>query len=680
MSSRIRQPDGFRPDIQGLRAVAVTLVVLCHAGVPLMAGGYVGVDVFFVISGFLITGWLLGRTSSTARVPFGGFYGTRARRILPAAALTLVATCAGSWYWQNSVRALSTMHDAVWAAFFTANVHFAKTGADYFARDNPPSPLQHFWTLAVEEQFYLVWPLLLALALVVLSRGRGVDAVMLRRLSVLVAVGVGISLAWSVHQTAADPNGAYFSTLARGWELGVGVLIAVSTPLLARISVGMRALLSWLGLAGILLAAVSYDSGTPFPGYAALLPVVAAALVIAGGLAPKPGHGAVALLRRRPFQLTGDISYALYLWHWPVLVLAASRAGQPLSTWVNLVLVAFAFALSYLSFRFYENPIRHARSLKAPGRALVLWPTSVMAVVLATVLVSSSFTTHAQAVARLDVVPSVSHATQAGAVPLAVRIRRAVAASVTLERMRAPVPDALAPSVDHLADDAFDLRDCDAGRNTSSPICHWGDPGGSRRAVVIGDSHGKMWMPGFVDFARRQHVDLVPLIRFGCVPPLLWHGGACSDWYAWMLGQVRRLHPSVVVLSQFWSSWGPSSVAAVSREIADLTPLTSRVIVVEDAPGRTEPAVDCLLAPHATLGSCTFSISDRQQQTYRSMRKAARTGAARYVRTLQWLCSRNRCPTVVGTIITYRDTTHITATYARLLAKPLGVDIARATV
>ena len=202
--------------------------------------------------------------------------------------------------------------------------------------------------------------------------------------------------------------------------------------------------------------------------------------------------------------------------------------------------------------------------------------------------------------------------------------RRAVAASVTRDRMRAPVPDALAPSVDHLADDGFDLRDCDAGRSTSSPICHWGDPDASRRAVVIGDSHGKMWMPGFVAFARRQHVDLVPLIRFGCVPSLLWRGGVCSDWYAWTLGQVRRLHPSVVVLSQFWSSWGPGSVAAVSREIADLTSLTSRVIVIEDAPGRTQPAVDCLLASHATLGSCTFSITDRQRQTYRSMRNAAR--------------------------------------------------------
>src|SRR5436305_4258791 len=211
---RTRQPGAFRPDIQGLRAVAVTLVVLCPAGVPLMAGGYVGVDVFFVISGFLITGWLLDRAATSTRVPFAGFYATRARRILPAAALTIVVTCIGSWYWQNSVRALATMHDAVWAAFFAANIHFAQVGADYFARDNPPSPLQHFWTLAVEEQFYLAWPLLLAVALAVLARGRsGIDAVVRRRLALLVAAGVSASLAWSVHQTAADPNGAYFPTL-----------------------------------------------------------------------------------------------------------------------------------------------------------------------------------------------------------------------------------------------------------------------------------------------------------------------------------------------------------------------------------------------------------------------------------------------------------------------------------
>src|SRR3954447_13164172 len=167
-----RAGNDLRPDIQGLRGVAVLIVALNHAGVPGMGGGFVGVDVFFVISGFLITGWLLGRTLDSARVPFGDFYAARARRILPAAALTLVVTCAASVAYLNPVRALSVLHDALWAAFFAANVHFAHVGADYFARDDPPSPIQHFWTLAVEEQFYLGWPLLLAAALTALGVGR----------------------------------------------------------------------------------------------------------------------------------------------------------------------------------------------------------------------------------------------------------------------------------------------------------------------------------------------------------------------------------------------------------------------------------------------------------------------------------------------------------------------------
>jgi peptidoglycan/LPS O-acetylase OafA/YrhL len=212
-----RTGKGFRPDIQGLRAVAVLVVALAHAGVPHMGGGYVGVDVFFVISGFLITGWLVGRANEAALVPFPAFYAARARRILPAAALTLAVTCAASVAYLNPVRALAVLHDAVWAAFFAANVHFADVGADYFARDDPPSPIQHFWTLAVEEQFYLVWPVLLAAAFVLLrvvSRRRQVAQ---PALAVLVASGVAASLAWSIHLTASDPTRAYFSTLARAW-------------------------------------------------------------------------------------------------------------------------------------------------------------------------------------------------------------------------------------------------------------------------------------------------------------------------------------------------------------------------------------------------------------------------------------------------------------------------------
>ena len=207
VSTQARTGDGFRYDIQGLRGVAVLIVALNHAAVPGMGGGYVGVDVFFVISGFLITGWLLGPRPRFARAcRFGDFYAARARRILPAAALTLVATCAASVAYLNPVRALSALHDALWAAFFAANVHFADVGADYFARDDPPSPIQHFWTLAVEEQFYLVWPLLLAAALGSCASVGAAAASRARGLAAVVALGVAGSLAWSINLTASNPT------------------------------------------------------------------------------------------------------------------------------------------------------------------------------------------------------------------------------------------------------------------------------------------------------------------------------------------------------------------------------------------------------------------------------------------------------------------------------------------
>jgi len=673
-----RSGDDFRPDIQGLRGIAVLIVALSHAGVAGMNGGYVGVDVFFVISGFLITGWLLGRALESGRVPFGDFYASRARRILPAAVLTLTVTCVASVAFLNPVRAASALHDALWAAFFSANVHFAGVGTDYFAQDDPPSPIQHFWTLAVEEQFYVVWPLLLT-AVLLAQRIRRRGGASRGALAGVVALGVGASLAWSIYITGTNPSGAYFSAPARAWELGVGALIAVGLPWILHAPAGLRAALTWVGLAGIVVATVTFGGGTPFPGFAALLPVVAAGLVIAGGAGQAHRAGAVVVLGRQPLRLVGDLSYAFYLWHWPMLVITAQYAGHPLSTLQNVALLAAAFVVSYVTYKLYENPLRRCRSLRRPRLALVLWPSSLAAVALAVALGTSSLVTPSAAAPSLDVHSVVERAGQQSAVKPRT-VGQALLEGVSPARLRQPVPRALAPPLGQLLNDRYRLGACAAGTDeTSASVCELGDTKARRRMIVFGDSHAAMWMPALIHFARSHHWRLVPLIKVGCVPAAT-RSGSCAAWYSWALGQVRRLHPRAVVLSQtWWSGSAQEGIDAVSRELQDLAQLTARLAIIEDPPGSGRATLDCLLARHATLGSCAFRVTPDQAAIYSSVRREARAAHAAYVPTLRWFCVQGLCPAVVGTIVTYRDPTHITATYARQLSRPFSATLATAT-
>ena len=384
-----------RDDLQGLRAVAVLLVVLNHAGVTFLGGGYVGVDVFFVLSGFLITGILLGGAVKRGHVSLVDFYSRRARRILPAATLTLVVTTIVAYQLLNYVRAKQTVWDSFWASLFASNIHFAHQGADYFSQGQPPSPVQHYWSLSVEEQFYLVWPTLLSLALFgfVLGRARrrrvgGTPVITkwaVRRLLIAIVVATIASLIWSIHETSTLPAVAYFSTFARVWELGLGAALAIVALSVTRIPAAIRAALGWLGLAAIAVAAVTFSATTPFPGYAALLPTVGAALVIAAGIGDRDSRmGVGRLLAVAPMRYIGDRSYAYYLWHWPVLIIAAEYVGHDLSLGVNLLLLLAAFLLSIITFRFFEDPIRRARWTNR--RSAMLVPSSVAAVVATTVV------------------------------------------------------------------------------------------------------------------------------------------------------------------------------------------------------------------------------------------------------------------------------------------------------
>ena len=348
----------FRPDVEGLRAVAVLLVVLYHARISPFTGGYVGVDVFFVISGFVITGLLLRERTASGHTSLLSFYARRCRRILPAASLVVVATLWATYHWLGFLRGDEVVDDARSSALFFANFHFISLQTNYLTAQRPPSPLQNLWSLSVEEQFYLVYPAFFIVLAFLARRWWSLRAALVTALSLVIAS----SLAWSIYQTSTDATTAYFSPFTHAWELALGALVAVGTSHLASLPKGIAAAITWLGLAAIIVSATVYDDTTTYPGSAVALPVVATAAVIAGGAAI-PRLGAESLLGISAMQLLGRLSFSLYLWHWPLLAIATERGAHTLSTTSALLWVGCALMLSYVTFRLIEDPIRRARPL-----------------------------------------------------------------------------------------------------------------------------------------------------------------------------------------------------------------------------------------------------------------------------------------------------------------------------
>jgi peptidoglycan/LPS O-acetylase OafA/YrhL len=368
---------GTRPDIQGLRALAVVAVVLDHTvGFP--GGGFVGVDMFFVLSGFLITGLLLREYEATGRISLAAFYRRRALRILPAALLVILVTLGIAALVFNSSRFDRTVVDGLWSSLFVANWHFLDVGTDYFAAAGPVSPLQHYWSLAVEEQFYLVWP---GLILVTLLIARRAGARRQRRIpGGLILALTAASFAWALWESRSAPTQAYFSTVSRGWELGVGALLAVHADRWRGIPPATRSVLGWSGLAVIVVALVVVRGDTGFPAPAALLPVLGTALVILAGTgavsAASAGPGAddrgysLPPLTNPVSGYLGDISYSLYLWHWPVLVLLASVVPAGTRFYFSVVLI-ITLGLSVAGFHLVEDPLRRSRLARRRADALL---------------------------------------------------------------------------------------------------------------------------------------------------------------------------------------------------------------------------------------------------------------------------------------------------------------------
>ncbi|MBB2991260.1 peptidoglycan/LPS O-acetylase OafA/YrhL [Mycolicibacterium iranicum] len=332
--------------------VAVLALVAFHlTGWP--RGGFVGIDVFFVITGYFVTESLLRTTAESGALPLGKFYLDRVRRIVPAATVVLVLTVLASLYVLPST-ALAIGVDALFGFLFVANWHFAASGASPLAATDSASPLLHYWPLSVEEQFLIVWPLVLFGITAIAIRGAWSDARWRARIASAIGVVVVASLTWSIYETMSSPSWAYLSTVTRLWELGAGALLATAVGALARIPDLIRPILSWTGLTLIAAAVVYVDGASGFPGPWALLPVAGAALVIAAGVGREPDLQ--GFLRNRVSTYLGDISYSLYLAHWPVIVLLAVVMERNVYFYASAVTLTFGLAL--LLHYLVENPLR----------------------------------------------------------------------------------------------------------------------------------------------------------------------------------------------------------------------------------------------------------------------------------------------------------------------------------
>ncbi|MEU4655694.1 acyltransferase family protein [Streptomyces sp. NPDC023723] len=672
-----------RLDIQGLRAVAVGLVVLSHAGVAGVEGGYVGVDVFFVISGFLITSLLLREPAATGRVSLPAFYARRALRLLPAAVLVIAVTLAGSRLFLSPTRFAEYAGDALGSALYAVNFRLAAAGTDYLAQTGPPSPFQHFWSLAVEEQFYVVWPLLLLLgARLVGGRRRPL------------AVGLGVlcagSFLFGVVATETSAPWAYFASPARGWELGAGALLALCAPRLERLPAAVAAPLSWLGLAGIGLAALWYDDTTPFPGGYALLPVLGAALVLAAGCAPaRPGAG--RLLGCRPLVRIGGLSYGWYLWHWPLLVIAPAALGRTDGTagpFLALTLCAVALALAWLTLRLVENPVRFHRALTGrPRRGLALGA-------------ALSAGTAALALTAAALPPAI------GAGPPAPELARALATApdpgarlgALLAAAPGVLPGNLSPALPEVrsARSALYRDGCHADyAATRATPCGYGDPAGARTVVLFGDSHAAQWFPALERLATARGWKLVSLTKASCktAEVTIVSGGdpytACDRWRADAIARIGALRPDLVVVSSSEAGDPVRPAADRARQwttgyagtFRRLGAFGTRVVSLLDTPWPMGDPVDCAAANAEQLHACADRLPDAVRDTVRraAVRAAAAATGVRVVDPAPWLCDARtgRCPVVVGDTAVYRDDSHLSEGYARALTPVLGDALGR---
>ncbi len=575
-----------------------------------------------------------------------------------------------------------TATDGRWATVFLANFHFSSIGTNYLSAQQPPSPLQNYWSLSVEEQFYVVYPTFFLVLAAIRTR------LSFRvRLAIGLVIVIGASLAFSVIDTQSNATGAYFSPFTRAWELALGALVAVGTPWLKKLPSRVAAIATWLGFGAILVAAFTFTTQTAYPGSLIAIPVVGAALIIAAGVKAAP-LGAEALLGRAPLRGLGKLSYSLYLWHWPILIVAAEHAGKTsLSVHDNLGWDLLALLASAVTYVVVENPVRHARTLfrirwASVGLGAVLVAVALGAVTLQTDVASGSgvgvegASTPSEGAGLATVLHLVAASNEIRRIP---------------PRLNPPVAQAIATSRSNLGFPPLS-RGCEPSYSQSTvPTCLFGDRHGTHTMVLYGDSHAGMWFRAIDDIATRAHWRLILLFKPTCLagsllvkpPSGVGTSGdwvACDRWHRFAIRRIKQIKPDLVIVSQASSYLTPVGTSytpaqwqsGLQHTLGAITSAHTTAIVLGDIPASRGP--DCLAEHGDEVQSCSPSPFSSHTAYDRAERLAAQALSARYINVTPWFCAR-RCSPIIGDYNVYFDASHVAVGYSRFLEKVLAEKI-----
>ena len=626
----------FRPDIEGSRALAVGLVIASHARLPFLRGGFVGVDIFFVLSGYLITSLLMREISSSGTVNFTRFYARRARRLLPAAITMILVVCGAEAIIMNPLAQFTTLKAALATVLYSSNLYFAHLQLQYFFQPSATNPLLHTWSLAVEEQFYLIWPVLLLFLARAIKSARG-------RSIALAAISLA-SFALCVWLTERNSILAFFETQARVWEFGAGGLL-VFIP--ERWLTERRRLWSWFGGIGLITLIVGAEliHDSMYPGYVAAIPVLGTLLLLLAGVGA-PESPALRLLSTRPAQATGRLSYSLYLWHWPVLVIGQQLIPNA-SVPIRLGLIAGACLIAAATYGAIEAPIRFQPFLIARS-----------GLTLGLAALSAIFCVGALGAWRVIL----GH-------------------SELFRKYECVVEDI--PGVYR--------KGCDPDKTDPHPaICFFGDVSQPRSTVVLfGDSHAAQWFPALEEIADAQHWRLATIIKPGCTPlnireeisPRMER--VCEEWRRAAIGDIEELRPELVIVTgasrhpvgggnmiedtRVWEQGARDTFRALARQGAKVRFIRDTPYADYDVPGCLAQAewdghTQCPAPLSAVLNPSIYAAEVRAAQDF---------GNVKVLDLSDRMCGPDRCFLEAGGLIIYRDADHLTASFSRSLAAVL---------